>query len=484
MTCDGAREFLLDPAHYCSIQLPDYFQFGPLLSNIIDAITESGFAAPDVRRHDGVNHRLMTNKDGRYAWRPLEIIHPALYVSLVNEITHPERWATIVEKFGEFSSIPKVHCLSLPVQSLTDDSDKAAQIQQWHTSVEQKSIELSLDYEYLFQTDVVDCYASIYSHSIAWALHGKDEAKKRRSDPELVGNVIDWKIQDMRLGQTNGIPQGSTVMDFIAEMVLGYADVKLTQRCEADGICEYQILRYRDDYRIFVNSPPHGEVILKRLTEVLSELGLQLNPAKTGFSSAVVRSSIKADKLAWIFRKQRSRNLQNTLLMIHDHGTEHPNSGRFGTALSAFHRRLHNLNRYSAPMPLIAIAVDIAVRNPGTYPHVAAILGELVKFVHSDWTKLDVIDRARRRFAKVPNCGHMDVWLQRISYPYDQSVEYAEPLCNLVAEEGPNLWNNDWLDSGDVRASIENSSLIDRDKLREMDPTINPAELQLFNFGY
>ena len=250
MTCDEAREFLLEPASYCSIQLPEYFQFGPLLSHVASAVNAGEFTPTDIRRHEGVNHQVMTNKDGRYAWRPLEIIHPALYVSLVNEITHPERWATVVEKFEEFSLISKVSCLSLPVQSLTDDSDKAAQIQQWHTTVEQKSVELSLDYDYLFQTDVVDCYASIYSHSIAWALHGKDEAKKRRNDLDMVGNVIDRKIQDMHLGQTNGIPQGSTVMDFIAEMVLGYADAELAQRCANDGIHEYQMLRYRDDYRI------------------------------------------------------------------------------------------------------------------------------------------------------------------------------------------------------------------------------------------
>ena len=484
MTCDEAREFLLEPASYCSIQLPEYFQFGPLLSSVATAVTNDGFSATEVRRYEGVNHRVMTNKDGRYAWRPLEVIHPALYVSLVNEITDSANWATILEKFRSFTTVPQIACLSLPVQSLTDDSDRAAQIQQWHTAVEQKSIELSLDYDYLFQTDIVDCYASIYSHSIAWALHGKDEAKQNRRDLGLVGNSIDHKIQDMHLGQTNGIPQGSTIMDFIAEMVLGYADTELAQRCADDQIHEYQVLRYRDDYRIFVNSPPDGEVILKRLTEVLAELGLQLNPAKTGFSSAVVRSSIKADKLAWIFRKQRSRNFQDTLLMIHDHGTEYPNSGRFGAALSGFHRRLHNVTRYSAPMPLIAIAVDIAVRNPGTYPYVAAILGELIKFVNGDWNKLTVIERAQRRFSKVPNCGHMDVWLQRISYPYDQLVDYAEPLCKLVTDEGPGIWNSDWLNSGDVRASIEESSLIDREKLREMDPTIDPAELQLFRFGY
>ena len=61
-------------------------------------------------------------------------------------------------------------------------------------------------------------------------------------------------------------------MDFIAEMVLCYSDVLLTQKLQNIDRTEYRILRYRDDYRIFVNSPQIGEEILKNLTEVLIEL--------------------------------------------------------------------------------------------------------------------------------------------------------------------------------------------------------------------
>lgn len=48
--------------------------------------------------------------------------------------------------------------------------DKAKQILKWWESVEQESICLSLEYEYVFDTDVADCYSSIYTHSIAWAI--------------------------------------------------------------------------------------------------------------------------------------------------------------------------------------------------------------------------------------------------------------------------------------------------------------------------
>ena len=69
-------------------------------------------------------------------------------------------------------------------------------------------------------------------HSIPWVLHGKEEAKKGRTNKHLLGNKIDKLMQDMNYGQTNGIPQGSVLTDFIAEIVLGCIDSKLSKKFE------------------------------------------------------------------------------------------------------------------------------------------------------------------------------------------------------------------------------------------------------------
>ena len=86
-------------------------------------------------------------------------------------------------------------------------------------------------------------------------------------------------------------------MDFIAEIVLGYADAELERKVNNQGIKDYHILRYRDDYRIFTNNSRDGEYILKSLAEVMIELGLKLNPSKTDRSDEVITASIKEDKL-------------------------------------------------------------------------------------------------------------------------------------------------------------------------------------------
>lgn len=144
----------------------------------------------------------------------------------------------------------------------------------------------------------------------------------------------------MRHGQTNGIPQGSVLMDFIAEIVLGYADLELSEKIQLAGITEYFILRYRDDYRIFVNNPRDGEQIVKLLTEVTISLGLKLNPSKTKVNDDVVRASIKADKIAWFSRKKSEKSLQKHLLIIHNHALQFPNAGSLAVALQDYYNRL------------------------------------------------------------------------------------------------------------------------------------------------
>jgi hypothetical protein len=71
-------------------------------------------------------------------------------------------------------------------------------------------------------------------------------------------------------------------------------------KCDKD----YQILRYRDDFKIFVNTPQIGELILKTITEVMIGLGLKMNPSKTKSTNQVIKGSIKEDKVEWLKRKQ------------------------------------------------------------------------------------------------------------------------------------------------------------------------------------
>jgi RNA-directed DNA polymerase len=482
MTNVQARAFLLKPESYCSVDLPVYFQFGKLLSAVSKELLGKPLAnmAGKPRYQEGVNYAMLSNKDGRHAWRPLQLIHPALYISLVEKMTSKDHWKVICERFKDFQRPPNFKCLSIPLQSLSKRRDKAAQILNWWQGIEQGSIELALEYGHIFHADVSDCYAAIYTHSIAWAIHGKATAKEERGDTKLIGNIIDAHIQDMRHGQTNGIPQGSVLMDFISELILGYADLELSKRLVADGVTEYRVLRYRDDYRIFVNNQRVGEAILKALTEVLIDLGLKLNTSKTGGSALVVSASLKPDKLSWLRSRQGDRNLQKHLLVIHAHGIDFPNAGSLTVALAHFHERLSNVKRIQNACVLISIAVDIAYSSPRTFPVCAAIISKLLSTLRTNAERVDVIKKIHAKLSLLPNTGHMEVWLQRISHSFGSGIAYKENLCKLVEGERVVIWNNSWITSKKLIAAVDPAAIVDNRKLRNIKPVIKPKEIEIF----
>jgi len=482
MSAAQARKFFLKPESYCSVELPAYFRFDKILSDVSKILKGNSLAdmSSTPRQHEGVNYSLLSNKDGRHAWRQLQLIHPALYVSLVDQMTAPNQWAIILDRFKQFSALPRFACLSMPVESLSKRKDTAAQILQWWQGIEQQSIELAMEYEYVFHADITDCYSSIYTHSIAWALHGKEVAKNRRTDKTLIGNVIDSHIQDMRHGQTNGIPQGSALMDFIAEMVLGYADLQLKAKPELAGITEYQILRYRDDYRVFVNNPQAGEAILKALTEVLIDLGLKLNTSKTTGARSVISSSLKPDKWAWLRGRQGDTNLQKHLLVIHAHGIDYPNAGSLLVALTHFLQRLIRLKQTQNPRVLISIAVDIAYTSPRTFPVCAAIVSHLLCSLSGEEERALVLKKVYAKLSKLPNTGLMEIWLQRIGHFHSFHPAYTEKLCLLVAGQQTTLWNNDWITAKDLRAEIIPKHIFDKDVFEKMKPVVPPSEVEMF----
>ena len=485
LTHDEAKGFFLKKESYCNFDLPKYIDLSSLLLSL-DAFLAgkdiNSMGGKDAKKHEGVNYLLLSNKDGKFAWRPFELIHPALYVALVHKITEEDNWNLILERFKDLHHNDKIHCLSMPVESLSEEQDKAAQISQWWHSAEQKSIESALEFDYLFETDLTDCYGSIYTHAIPWALHDKTVAKQDHSSA-LLGNVIDGLIQSMRFGQTNGIPQGSVLMDFIAEMVLGYVDSLVSKDLkEINPDLEYQILRYRDDFKIFVNNPQVGQLVLKTITEVTSGIGLKMNPSKTKSTSQVIKGSIKEDKVEWLKRKQTASSLQKRLLLIHDHATNYPNAGSLAKALSGFYASLSKVKvlQPSSIMPMVSITADIALHNPRHLPSCAAILSHLLCYLETDAEKSTVIQKVQGKFQRIPNTGFLDIWLQRITLPFEAKRHYSEKICKLVNGDSIDLWDSDWITNRKLRTVINPLSIVDQGEIAALPSAISQEEFDLF----
>lgn len=110
LTHEEARTFFLKPESYCSMDLPPYIVFGDLINSVhqeLDGKKLSDLMKPNPREFDDVNYTILHNKDGKYAWRPFQLIHPAIYVSLVHSITEKDNWQLIRDRFHFFPKTTK-----------------------------------------------------------------------------------------------------------------------------------------------------------------------------------------------------------------------------------------------------------------------------------------------------------------------------------------------------------------------------------------
>lgn len=383
----NAKEFFLTQEAFTNIELPCYFSFDDVLKKIDESFKNKVLNLSELhqaKKHETINHLLYGNKDGKYAWRKYQIIHPLVYISLVNIITQKDNWVHLQNRFKNFQQANNITCESLPMVPRGKNKQKATQISRWISHVEKKSISLALEYKFLYHTDITDCYGSIYTHSLVWAIHTKEEAKNKRQYDELFGNKVDHHLQAMTNGQTNGIPQGSILMDFIAEIVLGYADLELKETLEKTlDNKEYCILRYRDDYRIFVNDISVGDNILKSLNETLINLGFHLNANKTFYSQDVISGALKEDKMSslkygLVPQKLTKTELLRQLLIVQRIGSKFPNSGTLINRLSKICDFSKPEYYKSQEEVLTAILMDIGYNNPKTFPLVAGLMSSYI----------------------------------------------------------------------------------------------------------
>lgn len=502
-----ARRFLKKESSYVNFELPPYFHFDQLITFCSAVLTDRKLEDTCKKNADGriiwpaefdnVNYTILTNKDGAYSWRPMDIIHPILYVDLVNLLTDEVNWEIIIKRFKEYSK-GYVKCISIPRESLDEESDKASQISNWWENIEQDSLRQGLSFSYILATDITDCYGSIYTHTIEWALDkdGKEGAKKRlknRSSSKGLGASIDIKLRNLNNGQTNGIPQGSVLMDFIAEIVLGYVDLELTNKIKENNTIkreDFSILRYRDDYRILTNNANIGHEILKELNIILQGVGLKMNPSKTSESEDIIISSLKKEKLDVIFTAPVNHYFQREALRIYQLSKKYPNSGLVSKEIGLYYDELTKRKVFKNVdfVVLMSIFTMISVRSPRTIHLTAAINSKLLEKIKNVEQKKELTKKIVEKFKNIPNSGLIDVWLQRISAPMQLDIAYQDILTKAALGKVKNsaLWNSEWLEeeSANIVNFADISILPDQLEYKTITPVIERAEFELYKISY
>ena len=502
-----AKAYFIEPKHYVGFDLPPYLNFDDALSSARSIL--HGHSLADVcSKGDGekpkypgkyadVNYVIVSNKDGGFAWRPVQIIHPVLYMDLVNIMTEKGAWANIIDLFDRRDQ-SLVVCISLPLRSSIEESNRAVQVTNWWDRIEQESLRKSLDYKFMFQTDISNCYPSIYTHSLEWALSpgGRLEAKQALADGnglKNLGTEIDFRLRQMNQNQTIGIPQGSVLMDFIAEIVLGATDLELTTRIKEKlpNSTDFTILRYRDDYRIFANEYQVGHAIMKILNTVLYDWNMRMNSAKTFDTSDIIASSIKPEKMEEIYTAPIQHSYQKAAMRIYTLSKRYPNTGLVAKNLTDYFDRIQKIKKekdfdYEV---VVAIVTMIAYYSPKYIPQVASILSALIDKSGKKLNRKAVITKIIKKFDDIPNTEFIDIWLQRIT-DFDDMREYDfDSTITKVAtgkETAARLWNSNWLNKKDqdIINKLSISNLPAQVDAGTFSPLVNRHEFELYTSSY
>ena len=531
---NGAMDFFLKSEQYCTFELPEYFIFDDLLQSVKETVGDTSYeevleegSVPD--QFSGVNVDMLLNKDGHYAVRPITLANPFLYYFLVREICGGQVWNSVKALFEKFN-VPHLTSCAIPV--ISDDKEafhKSTTIFNWWNSMEQRSIELSLEYRYMFVSDITNCYGSINPQVFEWAFNLKGTQHETLCDVRTAENVQKM-LRGLQQGRNIGIPQGSAIFDLLAEIILGYSDLLFYEALQRANINSgYEIIRYRDDYRIFCNDKDTLEKISYILQHVLEGLNFRMNGQKTCISESIVTDSIKQDKLFYIhntpiFNKNGVDfdSYEKHLLYILMFARKYPNSGSVRTMLSDIDKRVKewrddsevekisfeeiSLDTYDVPSlqneenvfsklksynsavnyipggsirAMAAICTQIALENVGCSHYALRVLSRMVDFLDDEEEKWDIIDKVYRKLCSQPNSVYNQLWLQNITYVRDVErgvSPYTLSLCRLVAGENVEyLWNNRWL-KAKFTDDICIDSIVDREVLGLVGPVITFRE--------
>lgn len=201
--------------------------------------------------------------------RKLSILNPINFIILAN---------TICKNWHICRSIitPRDGVLSTPKWTL---SGKRAL--RWATSFQdlpQELIRTRAGRRFVLQTDIGRFYPSVYTHSLSWAVHGKEKAKEKGFGTKYnyFGNALDLYSRNAQDRQTVGIPVGPDTSLVLAELIMSRLDRHLISLGYG-----HSIVRYVDDIEISFSTRTEAEEALVQIDEYLSSFELTLNPLKT-----------------------------------------------------------------------------------------------------------------------------------------------------------------------------------------------------------
>ena len=216
--------------------------------------------------------------------RILGIIEPQIYHDIVWHLIND--WDLILKKL--FRPNNNIHSYSFPIPissqhvGLIGHLRSGRMIYEFLEMAESDLVAEAYNYNFILRTDIKNFYPSIYTHSIAWAIHTKAEIRKkgnRNKFDRYVGLILDKLFQYSNDGCTNGIAIGPAVCDLVAEILLSEIDSE-SSKVLKDLNIDFLGVRFKDDYRFLCHKKEDANIIVKVLQKQLAKFNLTLNEKK------------------------------------------------------------------------------------------------------------------------------------------------------------------------------------------------------------
>ncbi len=145
-----------------------------------------------------------------------------------------------------------------------------------------KYLRLEKKFSNMWFADVSKCFASIYTHTLLWAV--KDMPLSKESNGyKSFGADFDKLMQRQNYNETNGICIGPELSRVFAETIFQNIDHKVYLKAKAEGLkfkVDFECFRYVDDIIIFSNDEIVSSKIYSLFEEVMGEFNLHLNSSK------------------------------------------------------------------------------------------------------------------------------------------------------------------------------------------------------------
>ena len=196
--------------------------------------------------------------------RPLEVPNPKSYLHLAEEFE--AQWPTIRAHLRR-------HSFSISRPVVTYRLERAVRPRFRLGERERLRPKDWRGQKFVLRTDISQCYPSLYTHSIPWALEGKKEAKQNIGKTQ--SDRLDKALRNASDGQTMGVPIGPDTSFLAAEIVLTAVDRALASKIALRGH------RYIDDYELAFTTRSAAEEAQALFEQALAKYELTINPTKT-----------------------------------------------------------------------------------------------------------------------------------------------------------------------------------------------------------